>query len=67
MDNDILTRIESKLDLIINHFHIGQKPVRSLRDLEKEAEAMVIQIREREAKRAKRKANGDKAIQQPSE
>ena len=55
MDNDILTRIENKLDMIIDHFHIGQKP-RTIRDIEKEAKAIVIQIREREAKRAKKKA-----------
>ena len=56
MDNEILTRIEKKLDMIIDYFHIGQKPPRTIRDIEKEAKAMVIQIREREAKRVKKKA-----------
>ena len=51
---DKLSIIENKLDLIIEHFHIGQSPTRSIRDLEKEAESKIIQLNKRD-KRIKRK------------
>jgi len=55
MDDDILIRIEKKLDMIIDYFHIGQKPPRSIRDIEKEVEAKIMQLQARKAERAKRK------------
>jgi len=51
---DELQQIKEKLDLIINYFHIGQAPVRSIRDLEREAESKIIQLQNR-PKRIKRK------------
>ena len=51
---DDIKRIESKLDLIIQHFSIGQKPPRSQKSLEDLAIAKVFSLQKRRKKSNKR-------------
>jgi len=54
MNQADIKRIEDKLDLIIQHFSIGQKPARSQKNLEDLAIAKVLSLQKRRKKSTKR-------------